>query len=145
LTVKENEKEYTPTATEEKLLAILLDPRNRMKTVAAICREVGCNPITYYRAFKKPEFAELYRQLTFDLIKGHVGPIVNTFVKCAKEGSFHHGKVLLEMAEMYTEKQQHELTGDIHVNFGIPRPPKDKLFDKGDDEDWDDDREERDG
>ncbi len=137
--LKQKVTEYRPTTAEKKLLDVLLNPEHRLKNVTEICELAGCERVTYYRAFKKPHFAEFYRQLTLDLVKGHVGQIVNTFVKCANDGSFQHGKVLLEMAEIYTEKQQHELTGDIHVNFGIPRPPKDQLFPAQDDKEEDDD------
>lgn len=103
--------EYTPTRVEEILLEVLLDPANRLKTVTEVCGLVPCDRKTYYKAFKKLEFMDLYKDLALEMVKHHVAPVLNAFVKEATRGSFPHGKVLLEMSDMYCEKNKTELTG----------------------------------
>lgn len=92
------------TLKEQKLLEVLLDPANRMKSVTEICGIVGCDRSTYYRAFEKKTFADLYNRLSANLAKRHLGQVMNAFVREATRGSFQHGKVLLEMAGVLTKE-----------------------------------------
>jgi len=41
--------------------------------------------------------------------------ILHTFTEAAKEGSFKHGKMILEITGVYQEKQRVELGGKIEV------------------------------
>lgn len=114
----ENEKQYAtdyePSLSEEKLLEVLLNPQYRMKSITEVCRIAEIDRSTYYRAFAKPGFNELYKQKSIELVNQQVAPVINAFVAEAKRGSFQHGKVLLEMGGVYTEKQQVEAT---NTNF----------------------------
>jgi hypothetical protein len=103
--------EYQPTTAEKKLLEVLLDPRYRMKSITDICSIAQIGRTTYYEAFSKPQFVEIYKQRSIELVKQQVAPVINAFVQEAKRGSFQHGKVLLEMADLYSEKKQLEHTG----------------------------------
>ena len=99
------------TKKEQALLEVLLDPNNRLKSITDICGLVPCDRKTFYKAFKKPKFADLYAEMAADLSRKHLGQVMNAFVKEATRGSFQHGKVLLEMAGVYTEKSKHEVSG----------------------------------
>lgn len=103
--------EYRPTKAESAILEALLNPANRLKTITELCDMLGITTRTYQRAFKKREFLELYNEMSMDMVRQHVGPVINAFLKEAKRGSFQHGKVLLEMAGVYSETTKHELTG----------------------------------
>lgn len=111
---EQNLTAYNPTPSEEKLLEVLLNPRNRMKSITDICKIAEISRTTYYEAFSKPEFVEHYNKRAVELVKQQVAPVINAFVAEAKRGSFQHGKVLLEMGGVYTEKQQIEAT---NTNF----------------------------
>ena len=102
---------YKPTPSEEKLLEVLLNPQHRMKSITDICKIAEISRTTYYEAFSKPQFVEIYKQRSIELVKQQVAPVINAFVQEAKRGSFQHGKVLLEMADLYSEKKQFEHTG----------------------------------
>ncbi|MHB8061268.1 MAG: phBC6A51 family helix-turn-helix protein [Ruminiclostridium sp.] len=107
---------YTPTKAEESLLDIMLSPENRMKSVADICKLAKVDRATYYRAFQKPEFVEIYNKRSVDLVKQSVASVLNTFVREAQRGSFQHGKVLLEMAGVYTEKSDVNVSGTLETS-----------------------------
>jgi hypothetical protein len=111
--------EYTPTTCERRILEVLLDPNNRLKTVTDICRLAECDRTTYYKAFSKPEFVELVKEQSKNLATKHVAQIMNAFVKEAQRGSFQHGKVILEMADIYVEKQETNQKGELNVNITI--------------------------
>lgn len=110
-----NGNKYKPTPCEEKLILALANPENIGLSITDLCHVAGISRKTYYEAFKKPEFVQMCRETSFDLVKQAVMPVINTFVREAKKGSYNHGKVILEMAQVYTEKQQREITGQIAI------------------------------
>jgi hypothetical protein len=112
-TTQQNAINYIPTESERKLLDVLLSPEHRMKSIKELCLIVGINRATYYRAFEKPEFKALYKSMSRELVDQSIAPVLNTFVREALRGSFQHGKVILEMAGLYSEKSTLELTGEV--------------------------------
>lgn len=111
----QNYTEYQPTEKEKILLELLLTPEHRTKSITEICRLACCTRTIYYDAFKKPAFNALYESKTRELVKQSIGPVINTFVREALRGSFQHGKVILEMAGLYSEKSTLELTGEVNI------------------------------
>ena len=107
---------YNPTLAEQKLLDIILDPENKLKTVTEICSMAGVSRKIYYDAFKKPEFVSFYEGKVKDLIKHDLGPIINAYREAAKNGSALHGNVLLEMAGFY----KRSFKGEISTPPGQP-------------------------
>lgn len=105
------DNKYIPTPAEMKLLEVLANPENIGCNVSDLCQLAGVSRNVYYDGFKKPEFVSYYEQLTRDIIKQSVQPVVNACIKEAKAGSYNHAKLVLEMAGMYTPKQNMELTG----------------------------------
>lgn len=103
------EKGLTPA--QKRLIEALLEPNNRFKSISEICDAAKCSRNSYYRAFNKPHFREEYKRQSAALAERHLGPVMNAFVREATRGSFQHGKVLLEMAGVYSEKTKHEHSG----------------------------------
>lgn len=113
--VEQNRTEYELTESEKKLMDVLLNPEYRMKSIKEICAIAMIGRTTYYAAFKKPEFQALYKAQSKALVDQSIAPVLNTFVREALRGSFQHGKVILEMAGLYSEKSQLEVTGEIGI------------------------------
>jgi len=109
----QNVTEYELTPSEKKIIEALLNPENRMKKITDLCQTIGISRETYYKAFDKPGFVVKYKEMSKELVNKAVGPVINSFIKEASRGSFQHGKVILEMADMYREKQQLELTKSV--------------------------------
>ena len=116
--------EYELSTAGKKLLEALADPENRNKSITDLCQVAGVSRDTYYKAFKKPEFIERYEILCRDLVKHSLAPIVNACIKEAKDGSYQHIRIVLEMGGLYTPRQLNELTGKdggpITVTFVEP-------------------------
>lgn len=108
--IPQNSTDYRPTEKEKNMLEALLNPENRMKSVTDICRIAKCDRKTYYNAFTKPGFVELYKKKSAELAEQSISSVVNAFIKQAQRGSFQHGKLILEMAGVYTEKSKVETT-----------------------------------
>lgn len=112
----QNFTEYEPTEKEKNLLEVLLNPENRMKSITDICKLAICTRPVYYEAFAKPGFVNIYNKQSVDLVKQSVSSVLNTFIREAQRGSFQHGKVILEMAGIYTEKSDVKVSGSLEVN-----------------------------
>ena len=110
---EQNVTEYRPTLAERKLLEVLLNPEFRTATVTDLCKQAGISRQAYYQIFKKPAFVAYYESQARDLVREAVGPVINAFVKAAKEGSYPHGKVILEMAGLYTESKNVTLNATL--------------------------------
>jgi hypothetical protein len=111
--IVQNQTEYQLTEKEKALLEVLLNPEYRTKSITDVCKIANCTRSTYYEAFSKPGFKAIYEERTKELIKQSIGPVVNSFVREAIRGSFQHGKVILEMAGLYSEKSTLEVTGEV--------------------------------
>ena len=122
---KQKPTKYKPTEKEKILLEILINPDYRMKSITDICKAAKCSRDVYYKAFAKPEFVEIYKELSESIVKQSIAPVINAFVREAKRGSFQHGKVLLEMAGLYNKKDDDD-TKTINLIHSIPRPPKEE-------------------
>lgn len=112
--MQENERNLTDSGlsvAERRLMEALLSPENRMKSITDICQIANISRTTYYNAFDNPVFVERYKREAKALVNKAVGPVVNAFLREAKKGSYKHGKVLLEMADLYTAKQVQEIVG----------------------------------
>lgn len=103
------------TDKENNLLEVLINPENRMKSVCDICKLANCSRPIYYKAFTKEGFVTAYNAKSRELVKQSVAPVINTFIREAQRGSFQHGKIILEMAGLYTEKQEIEHSGETTV------------------------------
>jgi hypothetical protein len=102
----QNPTDYIPSKAALRLLEALLDPASRLKTVTAVCRIAKIHRDTYYELFKKVGFRNLYREISMDMIKYHIGPLVNALICEAVRGSYQHIKMALEIAGIYTEKKR---------------------------------------
>jgi DNA-binding transcriptional regulator YhcF (GntR family) len=116
---QQNAIKYIPTESEKKLLDVLLSPEHRMKSIKELCLIVGINRATYYRAFEKPEFKALYKSMSKELVDQSIAPVLNTFVREALRGSFQHGKVILEMAGLYSEKSIIDVNTEFNMNLTV--------------------------
>lgn len=121
-----NSNKYRPTAAEKKILQVLCNPEHTTKSVTDICEIAGVNRSTYYRAFAKPAFVEYYHDACRQMLAECVGPVIRACEKKAREGSFPHAKLLLEMAGMYAQRHDLDIEQTVQVVFKIPRPSGEK-------------------
>ena len=96
---------YEPTPAEEKLLETLLNPANRHKSVTEVCGIAGIDRKTHYNAFRKRGFVDLFKSESKALVAHGLAAMVNTFIREGIRGSFQHGKVILEMGGIYSERR----------------------------------------
>lgn len=107
------------TPKQRVLIEALVNPENRCRSISTICKDIGIDRKTYYKVIDKEEFRNLYERLSKNLVKDSIGLIINTFVSKAQDGSFQHGKVILEMAGIYNEKQDISISGGLTFEGGL--------------------------
>ncbi len=72
---------YKPTAKEEAILRVMLNPENISLSITDIALKAPCSRKTYYAAFRKPQFVNHYKERAKGLIDEAVGPIISKFIK----------------------------------------------------------------
>jgi len=82
-------------------------------SVEDVAKRAGVSPDTIYKKMQNDEFRELFLEAFTNTIAAEVPTILQTFVEKSKEGSFKHGKLLLEITGVYTEKKE------IKGKFGV--------------------------
>ena len=117
---------YIMTAGETKLIQAMLNPENIGISVVDLCKAANTSRDTFYTAMKKPEFVKLYQETSLSMIKHETYSLIKAGIREAKRGSFQHWKVLLEMAGLYSEKQ------NVQVNMTFEQLLKNAL-NSGDD------------
>lgn len=115
---------YVTTAKEKALLDVLLDPFHRLASVTRQCELAGCSRETYYATMHKPDFMAHYLWLVNSSLKSKVAQLVNIGFKEAKNGSFQHWKVLMEMTGEYAPNKKVEIdqnvSGTVKLSFIDP-------------------------
>lgn len=109
--MSENVVKPAITEGEKRLLEVRSNPENRLLSIKDQCDMANISTKTYQRAVRKKEYLQAEREACSEIIQKELIPIVHTFINEAKNGSFQHGKVILEMGDLYTEKQKKEITG----------------------------------
>jgi len=107
---------YKPTKAEQKLLEVLLNPNSIGKSVTAMCREAGVSTKVYYTGVKKEGFNDLVRDVSIELIKGKIAHVINaTYENALEPKGFQDRKMILAMANAYTDKVEHEGSFEIDI------------------------------
>lgn len=108
---------YKLTAAEKKLFEVLVNPEHTGKSVTELCNLAKISRNKYYQTMRKADFVELVNEVTMDLIKGKAADVLNATYKFAmKEKGHQDRKMLLTIADIYKDKQETKVTGDINVN-----------------------------
>lgn len=97
-------KERIPTRTEEKVLAILVNPEHFRKTNAQKIALATCSCYQFYKIMRNPWFQKQVKDAALQLLHGQVMGVFDAAIETAKEvgrDGFNDRKMLLEMAGYY--------------------------------------------
>lgn len=117
------------TDLETKILKAVHGHGNRRLSVEEIADSVGCRPDTVYKRLQKDEFRQMFFEATKNSLSADVPVILNAFVDAAKNGSYKHGQLILEMAGAYdsTQKVQAEISSVEESPFKDDKDKKEFL------------------
>lgn len=98
------------TRAERALLAILTNPEYFKADDKAKYTAAGISESRYYQLMRKPEFKQALVDMFRDMLQGDIGPIIaaakTTATTCLDRDGHQDRKMLLEMAGVYTPKQE---------------------------------------
>jgi hypothetical protein len=110
-----NLSELKLSKVEKKILAAASECGQNRMTAEAIADLAGCSSALVCKKLQRPEFRQLFVECVQTSLVVETPAILHTFTNAAKEGSFKHGKLVLEMAGVYQEKQKVEIGGKVEV------------------------------
>lgn len=87
---------------------------NRL-TVEQIAIEVGCKPDFICKRLSDLEFRRLFFETLKSSLAVETPAILKRFVEEARNGSFKHGKLILEISGLYSEETNINLRGKLDV------------------------------
>jgi hypothetical protein len=96
---------------EEKLLAVAASAGGNRLTIQELADKCKCKPATIHKKLQEEEFKQLFLETLKGSLISDIPDILNSFVKEAKDGSFKHGELLLELAGVHKK--------EVNANVGI--------------------------
>ncbi len=100
---------------EKKILKAVGECGQEMVTLHEIAQKAGCSPVKVCEKLKNPEFKTMFREVLEAGIAAEAPEILRSFTELAKNGSYQHGKLLLELSGIYSEKQKIEMSGTVDI------------------------------
>lgn len=108
--------EYKLTKAGKKLFEVLINPQYFDKNVEQLCEIADISKNTYYRLMKEDEFVSLVSETSKEMVMNKVGNVMNATYKYALTEKGHQDrKMLLQMANLYVDKQNVEHSGGMTV------------------------------
>ena len=84
-------------------------------TVEQISKGTGCSADFIYKRLADPDFKTLFFETLKTSLAVETPAILKTFVEAAKSGSFKHGKLILELAGLYSEEANLNLKTKVEL------------------------------
>ena len=109
------------TTKEKRLIEVLANPENTQLSIDEVCAKAGCNRRTFWLAKQKDVFLDTIEEIWRSYLKTDILPIVHQMTKKAKKGDAKCISMVLDCI-VAREPQKIEHSGNVIVQFGIPRP-----------------------
>ena len=125
---------------------ILKAATRNLGRVEDIADAAGCSTTTVYKAMQKLEFRQAFNEALRGNLVSEVPQILKAFAEEARQGSYKHGKLILEMTETYvppTKKVDAKIDAQIDSDdsmFGSAEERKDFIRSLASDSDGDEDQ-----
>lgn len=100
---------------EKKMLQTALNSGGHRVTLEVLAKESGRSINYVYQKLQEPTFKELFMEALRGSLLAEVPEIMGAFVMKAKEGSFSHGKLLLEIAGIYNNESNINIKAQIEA------------------------------
>jgi len=111
------------TAPEKRLIETLLQGNFDIIHTDRIHEKAKISKAVYEKCMEDEEFLNILRKKSLERINRDVLEVIKIFKEKAVEGSFNHGKAILELAGYYKKGGQEEKKAEkIYYVSHIPRP-----------------------
>lgn len=103
------------TKEERKMLQTALNSGGKRVTLELLAKDCNRSVNFVYQKLQEPAFKELFMDALRGSLLAEVPEIMGAFVTKAKEGSFPHGKLLLEIAGIYNNESNLNIRAQIEA------------------------------
>lgn len=100
-------KEYDISPGGKRLLEVLTEPENRMKSVTEQCQIAEISRDSYYRLFRLDNFVEAYYESCKLACLSAALPVMHTVAEKAKKGDMAAAAMVLEMSGLHKKTVEH--------------------------------------
>lgn len=114
------------SAKEKRIIKEAMRCGEQKLTVRTLAQNAKVKPEFIVAKLKSPEFRQLFIEAMRDGIVAETPAILHSFVNAAKEGSFQHGKLMLELAGVHQEKQCIDLNARVEVDHTMFKTDADR-------------------
>jgi hypothetical protein len=123
------------TTCQQKVLAVLIDPKYFKLTNRKKIKAAGCSVYQFYKIMRDPTFHEYVHRGLMEMLHGEAGPIMQTAIRSAQiEGrdGFPDRRMILEMLNFYKPKQQVDMNtrhdGEVTVKHEFDQEKFKELY-----------------
>lgn len=111
---------------DKKILKAALKCGEQKLTVKALSELAGVKPEYVCEKMRNPEFRELFIEALHTAVTAETPAILHSFTQAAKEGSFQHGKLILELTGVHQDKQKIDLNAKIESSEALFKTDEEK-------------------
>lgn len=104
---------YRFTPSQKKILATVRSCGQDNLTADVLALKAGIKIEKLYEVLADPEFREIFNGVVRTSVLAETPAILHKFIEEGKQGSFPHGKLVLELAGIHQDKQKLELEGNV--------------------------------
>lgn len=98
---------------QKHILAAAMEAGQKRMSPEEVAREAGCAVRTLSKHLKDPTFKSMFKEAMTSSITAETPAILHAFAAAAKQGQFKQGKLLLEIAGIYSEKATIDINAEV--------------------------------
>lgn len=98
---------------QRNILKVATEAGHRRMTPHDLAEQAGCSVSFLCEQLQDRQFRAMFNEAMQGAVAVEVPEILNTFAQKAKDGSFKHGKLILEVAGAYSEKSEVNINANI--------------------------------
>ena len=103
------------STTDKKILRAVGESGQTTLTAKMLAEKAGVTPQTVCERLRDPDFKVMFREMLEASLAQETPHILRAMAQEAKEGSYQHAKLILELTGVYNEKQRVEMSGKVDM------------------------------
>ncbi len=103
---------------EKQMLKLARESGGHRVTLEQLAKASGRSINYVYEKMQDPDFRELFSAALRGSLMSEMPEILGVFIEKAKEGSFAHGKLLLELTKVYNQESNLNINANVVAHRG---------------------------
>jgi len=111
---------------EQKMIKVAMESGGHRVTLEQLSKASGRSLNYVYEKMQDPDFRELFSAALRGALMSEMPEILGVFLEKAKEGSYAHGKLLLEMTKIYNQESNLNINAQVTAYKGSEMSPEER-------------------